>query len=330
MQTPLSFWRVTAPPVAVSGGPLPLDTDVVVIGAGLSGLSVARRLAEAGRDVIVLDRTGVGAGASARNGGIVAPGLVDGMSAGIRRLGETAARTLLQLTWDSLRIIREVEVAAAFPLELDLPGRFILARNEEEEAGLHENARLLRAAGETVREAGREEVPGPLRGSYIGGIILEGGFVHSGRLTMAFAARALAAGAQIYAPCNVDTIGREAGVLVVRAGASTIRARDVVVAVNGFIARVLPQMPVEPARGQMIVTEPVAPVLQYAMSARHGFDYFHQRRDGRLVAGGFRDLALLAEATDEMVLNGEIQAALTELVTIPKSGVKPRRLRLGI
>ena len=315
MENPSSWWRETAPPVSLSEGPVPAETDVLVIGAGLSGLSVARRLSEAGRDVTVVDRTGVGGGASARNGGIVAPGLVDGMAAGVARSGEAAARTLLRMSWDSFRIIREVEAGAPFPLELELPGRLTLARDEEELAALHENARLLRAAGERVREAGPDEVPDPLRGAYIGGIILEGGFVHSGRLTMAFAARALAAGVRIYAPVAVDAVAREAGALTARAGPSVIRAQDVVVAVNGFSSRLLPQMPVEPARGQMVVTEPVEPVLQYAMSARGGFDYFHQRRDGRLVAGGFRDLALAAEKTDEMVLNDDIQAALTRLVT---------------
>jgi len=310
-----SFWRETAPPVSVSDGEVPSETDVLIIGAGLSGLSVARRLRQGGRDVAVLDRVGIGGGASARNGGIVAPGLVDGMSLGIARYGEDNAKTLLRMTWQSLDMIREVAERAPFPIELELAGRFTLARDEEELEGLHENGRLLAAAGERVRFAGRTDVPAPLQDAFIGGIILEGGFVHSGRLTMGLAALALQDGVRIYAPSAVEAIEPAGRGVRVRAAGRVIRARDVVVATNGFTARVLPTIPILPQRGQMMVTEPLPPVLRYAMSARRGFDYFHQRTDGRLVIGGYRDLDFAAEATDAMALNDEIQAALTRLAT---------------
>jgi glycine/D-amino acid oxidase-like deaminating enzyme len=45
--------------------------DVVVIGAGIAGCAAAALLAEAGTDVLVVDRVGVGHGASGRNSGIV-------------------------------------------------------------------------------------------------------------------------------------------------------------------------------------------------------------------------------------------------------------------
>ena len=51
---------------------MPVDSaDVVVIGAGVSGLSSAYFLAKAGRDVVVVDKGIVGGEASGRNGGMV-------------------------------------------------------------------------------------------------------------------------------------------------------------------------------------------------------------------------------------------------------------------
>ena len=50
-----------------------VDTDVVVVGAGFTGLRAAHKLAEAGTDVVVLDAADVGFGASGRNGGQVNP-----------------------------------------------------------------------------------------------------------------------------------------------------------------------------------------------------------------------------------------------------------------
>ena len=50
-----------------------MDIDVLIIGAGVFGLSIARRLKQAGREVRVVDAVGVGAGASATPLGVLAP-----------------------------------------------------------------------------------------------------------------------------------------------------------------------------------------------------------------------------------------------------------------
>src|SRR3984893_10362049 len=51
--------------------PVPSSTSVLVIGAGVHGLSTAWHLAQRGHDVLVLDKTGVGAGASGIACGVV-------------------------------------------------------------------------------------------------------------------------------------------------------------------------------------------------------------------------------------------------------------------
>ncbi len=48
--------------------------DVVVVGAGLTGLSTALELAEKGMDVAVVEAKSIGWGASGRNGGQVVTG----------------------------------------------------------------------------------------------------------------------------------------------------------------------------------------------------------------------------------------------------------------
>jgi L-2-hydroxyglutarate oxidase LhgO len=53
-----------------------LDADSVVVGAGVVGLAIARALARAGRDVVVLEREGaIGAATSSRNSGVIHAGI---------------------------------------------------------------------------------------------------------------------------------------------------------------------------------------------------------------------------------------------------------------
>jgi Glycine/D-amino acid oxidases (deaminating) len=47
---------------------------------------------------------------------------------------------------------------------------------------------------------------------------------------------------------------------------------------------------------------------------RHGFDYWHQAEDGRLVAGGFRDVALEQEFTADEDVTDDVQRSLERFV----------------
>lgn len=93
-----SLWRATATPAPVAaalGGRA--EADVVVIGAGYTGLSCALALAEAGRAVIVLEAGEIGHGASGRNGGQVIPGLKHDPDDLIARLGRDRGEALVGL-----------------------------------------------------------------------------------------------------------------------------------------------------------------------------------------------------------------------------------------
>jgi len=71
---PPSLWAATAepgPPTPPLAGPA--EADVAVIGGGFTGLSAALHLAEAGKQVVLLEAAEPGWGASGRNGGQVNP-----------------------------------------------------------------------------------------------------------------------------------------------------------------------------------------------------------------------------------------------------------------
>ena len=92
-----SGWEATAIPAP----PTPpinadLSCEVLVIGAGYTGLNAAIRLAEGGKEVTVVDIGGPGYGASGRNGGQVVPGLKYDPDMLIRKYGESTGQALIQ------------------------------------------------------------------------------------------------------------------------------------------------------------------------------------------------------------------------------------------
>jgi glycine/D-amino acid oxidase-like deaminating enzyme len=65
----------------------------------------------------------------------------------------------------------------------------------------------------------------------------------------------------------------------------------------------------------MIATEPLTErVFDCPHYGRHGFDYWQQAPDGRILAGGFRDSALQDEFTTDEVTTSGIQSALEDFV----------------
>lgn len=73
-----------------------IRTDVCVIGAGIAGLTVARCLREAGHDVVLLDRRGVGAGETGRSSAHVSFALDDRLCALEDQHGEEGARRAVE------------------------------------------------------------------------------------------------------------------------------------------------------------------------------------------------------------------------------------------
>ena len=90
------------------------------------------------------------------------------------------------------------------------------------------------------------------------------------------------------------------------------------IATDGYTSGLLPELDsaIRPVRGQVLATEPLAKTLYPRPHyARHGFDYWQQTADNRLILGGRRDTSLETEFTNEESITDPIQQQLTAFAT---------------
>src|SRR5262245_30058951 len=116
--------------------------DAIVVGGGVTGCSIAYRLAQRGRRVLLLERRGIASGASGRNGGMTGTGPALYFREGMAIYALTKANFAL------LQTLPE-ELGADFSLRL--PGTIDVATSPEEWAHLQAAAEARKAAGIEVR-----------------------------------------------------------------------------------------------------------------------------------------------------------------------------------
>jgi gamma-glutamylputrescine oxidase len=243
--------------------------------------------------VRVYESRRVASGASGRNGGFALRGLAISYSVARERFGRAAANALWRFTERSLDRMEELAGDA-----LRRVGSLRLADDEELDD--------VRAEYEALREDGIAaewvgELGMPLEATFRSAILHPGdGSLQPARWVRRLAARAVEAGAEIVEETRVESLG-------------DLDAEHVVIATDGYTNGLLPELDraINPIRGQVIVTEPLAETLYPRPHyARHGFDYWQQTADRRLVLGGRRDKSLDTEFTNEETITEPIQAEL--------------------
>jgi gamma-glutamylputrescine oxidase len=263
--------------------------DVVVIGGGVTGCSCALTLARGGVRVRLLEAREVAAGASGRNGGFALRGGAMPYARERAELWEVTERALdrmEELAGNAFRRTGSVRLA------VDGAERDLLARELE----------LLRSDGFDVEWS--DVLEPPLDRLFVAALVHpHDASIHPARWVRRLAAHAAAAGAEIVEGTT--------------ASLDELAAPNVVVAIDGLSAESLPELAehVRPTRGQMLATEPLGRrVFDRPHYARHGYDYWQQLPDGRLVVGGKRDASFETEATAAEETTELIQVRLDAFV----------------
>jgi len=307
--------------------------DVIVAGGGVVGCSIAYRLALTGQRVLLLEERGLAAGASGRNGGMTGEGSA---------LYSETGRAVYAVTSANLRLLRTLPEELGVDFQLRLPGTLDIATTPEQWAHLERSVQAQQAAGLDVAlldtyEA-RQLMPA-LSEAVLGAKFARNhGHLWPFALVHGFADAAQRHGAEIRTGIAVERLCREGDrVTGVIAGGQAIAADAVVLATNAYTPRLLPELPqgaIVPARGQILVTQPVAPVIPHPWGTNFDKEYGRQTPGGQILCGGFRrldtneGLGLYDEDVTPAVLAG-IARCLIELFPC-LAGVRVVRAWAGI
>lgn len=274
------------------------EADVVVIGAGFTGLSAALHLAEAGKRVIVLEAETPGWGASGRNGGQVNPGLKadpddteagHGQDIGGRMVAASAAAGDLVFG-----LIEKHGIAC----DANRCGWVRSATSAKTLAALRETGHQWRKRGHAVDEIDADEMARLLGVKhYVGGLIdRRGGNLHPLNYALGLAAAAEKAGARINGNSRVKGLQSDADCVTVTTRTGKVTAARALICTNAYtgpLANPLGQS-VVPVTSVQVATEPLSDnVAQSILPAGHSPSdtrrlllYFRKDAHGRFIMGG--------------------------------------------
>ena len=295
---PPSWYAATATPLepfALLKGAQ--KADVCVIGAGYTGLSAALHLAQAGRDVVLLDAQRVGFGASGRNGGQLGSGQRMEQDALEALMGEPEAAKLWDLGEDAKDLVKSLIAEHKIDCHLK-PGVAWTGSTDGEVRHLHEYANLLATKYdydqlETLDHAALQSVcPSP---DYRGGILdIGAAHLHPLNYALGLARAAAAAGVRIHERSAVHHID-EGAPATVRTDAGHVVADHVILACNGYLGGLNRKVAarVMPINNFIAATEPLGDRINDVLprdvavaDSRFVVNYFRLSHDGRLLFGG--------------------------------------------
>lgn len=303
------------------------NADWVVVGAGLVGLQSARRIKETfpNSRVMVFDEHAVGNAASLRNAGFACFGSAGEMLDEINRTSEMDAVALYEKRYLGIQNLlnrygsQKIGFESSGGLEV-----FSLSDSDEAQkviSGLNELNGLLKSVhGEVSFELKDTTATGMQVLSEGVFAPLEGG-LQSHLLYHVVRQDALASGVEIYEGLQVlDWEDHPELVRVHLNNGMRIDCQRLLICTNGFSRRLISDLAVAPARGQVFVTQLFDELpFKGIYHANMGYIYFRELGN-RLLIGGARNLDFVGESTMEMEVTDAFRIYLKnylETVVLP-------------
>jgi gamma-glutamylputrescine oxidase len=294
--------------------------DFIVIGSGFTGLWSAYYLKKRYPDksVVILERGIIPSGASSRNAGFACFGSFTELESDISQHGENEMMELVEMRFKGLEKIRKKFSAASIGYE-NLGGYELVSPAQFPDVNVL-RTRIDNLNNQLKNITGKQKTfqlnDSKIKSFGLGGShhLIENKLesqLHSGKLLEALVQLVHAEGITILTQVDVkkmqvlsDRVELESNLPL------TMRAEQVLVCTNAFAKTLLPDLDILPARGQILLTEPIDGLkIKGTFHYDEGFYYF-RNLDNRLLLGGARNKFLAEEETFSAGTSEHIQDEL--------------------
>lgn len=275
--------------------------DIVIIGAGFSGLWAAISIKEKSpeKSVLIIERNAVPLGASTRNAGFACFGSLTEVIADAQKMGWEKTLDLVRMRFEGLQKIRQY--FKSNEIDFDLNGGYEILNNDEPLLYISEvNEKLKSITGLEETYSLRQDkiiefglgksqflIENPCEGS-----------LHSGKLLQKLLDKCHELKVEFLFGTEVRNIAESSDeVNVDLSEGVSVKAEQLIHCTNAFSSKFLEKEDIVPARGQILVTEPIENLkLKGTFHYDEGFYYF-RNLGNRVLLGGGRNQDFKTEET---------------------------------
>ncbi len=326
------YWTDSFPIAALTQNPpadLPAQTDLAIIGGGLTGLSTALHAAKRGARVVLCEQEKVGWGASTRNAGMALTGLKLSPEMLVKKYGRERARRFFRSSLEAIAELEQLLIAEKIACDFQRCGDLCVAYKPSHFQGLRASQKFLRenfhhetqllAAAEMKKELGS-----PI---YHGGLIdTKSAGLNPAKLVAGLAVAAQRAGALLFENTPVLSCRRQFSGFLLATSQGTVQAREVVAATNAYTPAFLSNLRrrIIPLGSYIIVTEKLEenlaaellPSNRMAYDTKNFLFYFRRTPDDRLLFGGRTSFTPMADQNAAKILQRDMVQVFPQLHAI--------------
>lgn len=295
--------------------------DLVVVGAGLTGLSTAyfAKKNHPESKVLILERGEFPIGASTRNAGFACIGSVGEHLADLEIDTEDQLKKRIAARYEGLSLLKET--LGEDIIDYDACGGWEIFTEQHEFDKVQEHvARFNYWMEELIGEKEVYQV-GEYEG-YPGIFNRVEGALHPGKMTKRLIELNLQLGNEFRWQTLVTDVNFDEGTIETGNG-FTISADKIVLATNAFTSSITHQQKIKPGRGYVFITNPISELTwKSTFHYNKGYVYFRNIGKDRLLIGGGRNVDYDTETTSEFGINQHIKNYLidfvNEVIKLPK------------
>lgn len=296
--------------------------NFIVVGGGIVGCSTAYHLAKAypNASIAILERGIFPSGASTKNAGFACFGSLTELVDDLPKLGEKNLVALVEKRWKGLQKLRNI--LGDQTLDYHINGGYELIR-EQEIPELEKLDYINKLLSPLFPEAVFKENPGLMKQFGLSSdktkTVVSNqyeGQINTGKMMKAWWEICAQQGVKIFTGCEVKHIEEENHSVKIVVSDVTgdediyFKAEKTAICTNAFSKQFLPNEIIEPARGMVLITQPIKN-LQIRGVFHYDAGYFYFRNvDNRLLIGGGRNLDSENETTLEFGINPKIKQRL--------------------